>query len=80
MERSGGIDSGPLPLGLSPEGTGFAIASARRLGDAWTLQRLLDTAELESFSSELAGRRRYLFAPLVGDAILLAAHAPLRSR
>lgn len=79
VERSGDVDSGPLPLGLSPAGTGFAIASARRLGDAWTLQRLLDTAELAGFSIEIGGRRRYMLAPLVGDAILLAARAPLRA-
>ena len=78
VERVGDVDSGPLPLGLSPAGTGFAVASARRLADALTLQRLLDTAELAGFSLELAGRRRYLLAPLVGDAILLAARAPLR--
>jgi hypothetical protein len=78
MDRGGDIDSGPLPFGLSPAATGFAIASARRMSDAQTLQRLLDTAELAGFSLELAGRRRYLLAPLVGDAILLAARAPLQ--
>lgn len=77
VERSGDIDSGPLPLGLSPAGTGFALASAVRIGDAETAQRLLDTAELAGSSIDLAGRRRYLLAPLVGDAILLAARAPL---
>ena len=80
VSRAGDIDSGPLPLGLSPAATGFAIASARRLSDARTLQRLLDTAELAGFSLELGGRRRYLLAPLVGDAILLAARAPLQLR
>ena len=78
--RSGDIDSGPLPLGLSPAGTGFALASAVRQKDAQTVQRLLDTAELAGSSLELAGRRRYLLAPLVGDAILLAARAPLTLR
>jgi hypothetical protein len=39
--------------GLSPAATGFASASARRLIDAWTLQRLLDTVELAGFSLEL---------------------------
>ena len=78
VERSGDIDSGPLPLGLSPAATGFAVAPARRLGDAQVLQRLLDTAELAGFSIALGGRRRYLLAPIVGDAILLAARAPLR--
>lgn len=77
VDRGGDIDSGPLPLGLSPAGTGFALASAVRLGDTETEQRLLDTAELAGSSFELGGRRRYLLAPLVGDAILLAARAPL---
>lgn len=79
-ERGGDIDSGPLVLGLSPAGTGFALASAVRHHDVQTMQRLLDTAELAGSSIELAGRRRYLLAPLVGDAILLAARAPLTPR
>lgn len=78
--RSGDIDSGPLPLGLSPAGTGFALASAVRQKDTQTVQRLLDTAELAGFSLELGGRRRYLLAPLIGDAILLAARAPIELR
>lgn len=78
--RGGDVDSGPLPLGLSPAGTGFALASAIRLRDAQTMQRLLDTAELAGSSFELGVRRRYLLAPLVGDAILLAARAPIERR
>lgn len=78
VARGGDIDSGPLVLGLSPAATGFAIASARRMGDAHTMQQLLDTAELAGFSIEFSDRRRYLLAPLVGDATILAARAPLQ--
>lgn len=77
VDRGGDVDSGPLVLGLSPAGTGFAVAAAQRIGDRETLQRLLDTAEVAGSSVQLGGRRRYLLAPLVGDAILLAARAPL---
>ena len=77
VARGGDVDSGPLLLGLSPAGTGFAVAAAQRVGDRETLQRLLDTAEVAGSSVQIGGRRRYLLAPLVGDAILLAARAPL---
>jgi hypothetical protein len=78
VDRSGDVDSGPLALGLSPAATGFTVALARRAGDQGTLRGLLDTAELAGFSLSWRGRRGYLTAPLVGDAILLAARAPLR--
>jgi len=77
VDRPGDVDSGPLLLGLSPAATGFTVALARRFADADTLQGLLDTAELAGFTADLRGRRRYLLAPLVGDAILLAARSPL---
>lgn len=76
-DRGGDVDSGPLPLGLSPSATGFGIATARRAGDIVTLQALLDTAELAGTTLGLGGRR-YLFAPIVGDAAVLAARVPLR--
>jgi hypothetical protein len=69
---SGDVDSGPVLLGLSPSGTGFAMAGARLAGDARLLGELLDTAELAGFSWQWNGRRRYLLAPFVGDAIVLA--------
>lgn len=68
----GDVDSGPVLLGLSPSGTGFAMAGARRAGDARLLGELLDTAELAGFSWQWGGERWYLLAPLVGDAIVLA--------
>lgn len=79
VERGGDVDSGPLLLGLSPAATGFTVALARRAGDQGTLRGLLDTAEIAGFSVSWRGRRGYLTAPLVGDAILLAARAPLRA-
>jgi hypothetical protein len=69
----GDVDSGPVLLGASPSGTGFAIAAARRLGDEEWLSGLLSTAEWMGFSVQWSGKRRYLLAPLVGDAIVLAA-------
>lgn len=69
----GDVDSGPLLFGVSPAGTGFGIAAARRSGDAAWLAGLLATAESFGFSFEWAGKRRYLTAPLVGDASVLAA-------
>ena len=70
--RSGDIDSGPLIFGLSPSGSGFAVAGARFTGDEEFLQQLLNLTELAGFSVQFAGKRRYLTAPLVGDAIMLA--------
>jgi hypothetical protein len=72
VEGAGDVDSGPLVLGLSPSGTGFAIAGARRAGDVELLDGLLGTAELAGFTVPTGPGRRYLTAPLVGDAILLA--------
>ena len=36
------------------------------------LGALLDTAEIAGFTFQWNGERRYLLAPLVGDAIVLA--------
>lgn len=71
VERGGDVDSGPLVFGLSPSGTGFALAGAAFTNDEVRLLAMLTTAELvgTSVGSE---RRRYLFSPLVGDAITLA--------
>jgi hypothetical protein len=68
----GDVDSGPVLLGLSTSATGFAIAGARRAANAGLTGELLDTAELVGMSVQWGGKRRYLLAPLVGDAIVLA--------
>lgn len=68
----GDVDSGPVIFGLSPAATGFAVGGARFAGDADLLGGLLWTAELAGFSFQWNGQRRYLLAPLVGDAIMLA--------
>jgi hypothetical protein len=69
---AGDVDSGPVLFGISTSGTGFAVAGARHARDARLLGRLLTTAELAGFTVQWSGRRRYLLAPLVGDAIVLA--------
>lgn len=68
----GDVDSGPLLLGMSPAATGFAMAGARLAGDEQGLRELAQTAELAGFSVQWRGRRSYLTAPLVGNAILTA--------
>ena len=68
----GDIDSGPVVLGMSTSGTAFFIAGARRAADVETLDGLLLLGEIAGSSIQWNGKRRYLLAPLVGDAIILA--------
>jgi hypothetical protein len=68
----GDIDSGPVLFGLSTSGTGFAVGGARHNGDAETLDGLLRTAEIAGSSYHWNGKRAYLLAPLIGEAIMLA--------
>jgi hypothetical protein len=85
VDRPGDVDSGPLVLGLSPSGTGFALAGPAFTGDEARLRAMLRTAEAVGTSTGVS-ERRYLFAPLVGDAIVLATRtatpwpAPLPTR
>ena len=71
VEGSGDVDSGPLVFGLSPSGTGFALAGATLYGRP-SRAGMLRTAEVAGFTAPWGGRH-YLFAPLVGEAAVLAA-------
>jgi hypothetical protein len=66
------VDSGPVIFGLSTSGTGFIIAGARICKDADYLQGLLSSVEAAGSTVAAGGARHYLFAPAVGEAILLA--------
>lgn len=68
----GDVDSGPVIFGLSPSGTGFTVGGATFHKDADFLSELMFTAELVGTTAEWGGRRSYLLAPLVGEAIMLA--------
>lgn len=70
---AGDVDSGPVVLGTSPSGTGFAFAAARTLGDERWLDDMLSTAEWVGVTASISGKRRFLLAPLVGDAVVVAA-------
>ncbi|HEY1956950.1 MAG TPA: hypothetical protein VGH28_15120 [Polyangiaceae bacterium] len=70
---SGDVDSGPLVFGASPSATGFALALAKRSRDVARLGDELATAEWAGLGFSWNGRRRYVFAPIVGDAVVLAA-------
>ncbi len=69
----GDVDSGPVVFGYSPAGTGFGIGCARLAGDRTFLSQMLVTAEIVGCSVDWNGQRHYLFAPLVGEAIMLAS-------
>jgi hypothetical protein len=66
------VDSGPVIFGISTSGTGFMIAGARLGKDADYLQGLLTSAEVVGGTVGARGVRHYLFAPVVGEAIVLA--------
>lgn len=68
----GDVDSGPVLLGFSPSGTGFAVGGAAHTKDAELLTDLLFTSEVVGSSIEWNGKRNYLLAPLVGESIMLA--------
>ena len=66
------VDSGPVIFGLSTSRPGFMIAGARLGKDPGYLQGLLTTAEAVGSTAGTGDVRHYLFAPVVGEAILLA--------
>ena len=65
-------DTGPVVFGLGGAATAFAIAGARHAQDEGLLTGLLRIIELLGVSVTKADQRRYLVAPIVGDAIVLA--------
>lgn len=73
-EGGGDVDSGPLVMGVSPSATGFALADATLRGRAAQQTGILRTAELVG----VTWSGKYLSAPLVGDAIVLAARTMTR--
>ncbi len=70
---SGDVDTGPLFFGVSPSATGFFLAGARHMQDDALTLSLLRTAEMAGFTGPCTGGRCYWLAPMVGDAIVLAA-------
>jgi hypothetical protein len=78
--QSGPTDlvSGPLIFGLTPTASGFAMGGAAFWNDQAMLTGLLRTAEVAGFSGSFGGGRQYFLAPLLGDAIILAARTMTR--
>jgi len=54
------------------------MGGASYWNDQHTLAELLRTAEAVGSTGSFAGRRRYLLAPLPGDAVMLAARTLTR--
>lgn len=72
VSSSGDIDSGPVIFGASTSGTVFLLGGAVRQKDYDLVGELLKTYEFAGISRTSKGKRHYLLAPLVGDAIALA--------
>ena len=68
----GDIDSGPVVLGLSFSGTGFAMAPARIHGDKELFEDLYSTAYLMGAPHKEAGTKNFVAGGPLGNAILLA--------
>ena len=68
------IDAGPIILGLSPSGTGFALGAATSLDDSCFRKKLLQTIETGGSTVRWLGQSHYLVSniALVAEAIILA--------
>jgi hypothetical protein len=69
-EGSGDIDSGPVVLGLSTSGTGFAIGAAKQHDQAF-FRKLYRTAYLLSAPVRAKGRQNWILGGSMGNAIIL---------
>jgi hypothetical protein len=68
----GDVDSGPVVLGVSVSATGFALASARRVGDADAFTALYRTVDLFGLPLRDGDRLRFATGGPIGNALLLA--------
>jgi len=73
-------DTGPVIFGLGGTATGFSVAGARWSNDSELLTLLLRPLELLGVSVTKSNERRYIAAPVVGDAIMLAMKTACRWR
>ncbi len=64
------VDSGPTVLGVGVAATGIGLGPARLFGDRRTYPALLRNAASVGLPSLSLSERRYLLAPLLGEAIL----------
>jgi hypothetical protein len=75
----GDVDSGPVVFGVSVSATGFALATARQMGDRERYRELFRTAALFGVPVRRGGGWRFVTGGPIGNAILLAmltARAP----
>jgi hypothetical protein len=71
-DGSGDVDSGPVLLGISVSATGFALASARALGEHEAFVAIYRTVDLFGLPASDGERRRFAFGGPIGNALLLA--------
>jgi hypothetical protein len=73
-------DTGPVIFGFGGTATGFSVAGAKWSNDKALLTLLLRPVELIGVSVTKGNERRYIAAPVVGDAIMLAMKTACRWR
>ncbi|MFT3868965.1 MAG: hypothetical protein QM715_10955 [Nibricoccus sp.] len=72
LRGQGDIDSGPIICGISPSGTGFAIAGCRIFRDRNLFVQLYRTAHLTGAPLSSGGRLQFVTGGPLGNAIMLA--------
>lgn len=72
VSGGGDIDSGPVLFGVSVSATGFALSTARQLGDRARYQALYRTAALFGVPHGRGGAWHFLTGGTLGDALLFA--------
>lgn len=76
----GDRDTGPVLFGLGSSATAFSLAGARWTNDVGVFSSLLRSIELLGVSIRKGTEKRYLAAPVFGDAIMLAMKTACRWR
>ncbi len=71
-------DTGPILFGIGFAASGFGIGPARLFGDRDAYTTVMRTGSLIGAPVSWAGRRFYLFSPLLGEAILFHGETATR--
>jgi hypothetical protein len=76
--RGMNADTGPIVLGIGFAASGLAIGPARLFGDRDAYAAMMRAGAFLGWPIQCGGRRSYLFAPLLGEAILFDGETATR--
>lgn len=77
-DRGMNADTGPIAFGLGFAASGLAIGPARLFGDRDAYAAIMRTGAFLGWPIQFGGRRSYLFAPLLGEAIIFDGETATR--